>query len=429
MTCLPNPLDRGYAHGVPPTRILSDRGIRAALEQGLIQLWRLPPDKLEEAIRSPEAYNLLKRVGISGSEFLLDDKRLQPATLDVQFSEVDECALLPREWIDHPKNRIAWGFPHSFQPHSQSRIRLTERIEMPAARYGFLGPMVEARSSLRRLGCYSADSSFFTDQVSSYIEIGNFGPNAIHIPVEERFAQLFFAVHPFRDREYGSEAWLLAKKKGCRLGEQIRSLDMGVQVQTEEQLRLLERLGHLKVSPELKTYRGMVLVHASNVASRMKEIEGGIDFSKRGQYRKEDLLEPINIHQGYQVGLEHVVVETLEQFELSPHVGIWFMDNPWFGEESFDPSVEADYRHTAWQRQMPGDVKFTYLKEGWVDQGYTGGFSRQPKWASGREIRPGMVLGFGLVYFFPKPPLHAYGDAALGSQYRGATETVFAAKK
>ncbi len=65
------------------------------------------------------------------------------------------------------------------------------------------------------------------------------------------------------------------------------------------------------------------------------------------------------------------------------------------------------------------------LSEGWIDPGYKGGFSRQPKWVSfegnKRIVRPGDVLGFGQVYYFPNGVERPYGTA--GNNWQGNMST------
>lgn len=180
----------------------------------------------------------------------------------------------------------------------------------------------------------------------------------------------------------------------------------------------------MKVSPKLKTSHGRILVHASSTAYRMKKIDGGITFSKRDSYKKEDLLEPIDISKGYTVQpFEHLVIETVESFELSDNRGILFWDN--LTKLVFDNNGGRYKPKNRPGRFIP-NLGLIHLIDGWIDPGYNGVFSRQPKWLTGRTIYPGDAIGYGQVFFFPTGVNRSYGSASLDSQYKDKTETAFA---
>ena len=84
-------------------------------------------------------------------------------------------------------------------------------------------------------------------------------------------------------------------------------------------------------------------------------------------------------------------------------------------------------------RTPPGDrldprseLKLLNMSEGWVDPGYTGCFSRQPKTfqTAGHTIREGDVLGHGLIIFFANGVQRPYGSKELGNHYQSKTKTV-----
>ncbi|MBI4150968.1 hypothetical protein HY492_02470 [Candidatus Woesearchaeota archaeon] len=331
------------------------------------------------------------------------------------------CHDLPDEILpvkEFPQSSLRRGY--TLQPRSVNELIMTETIWMP---FDFISPSIEARSSLRRLGCYSPTQGryFFTSEDGLHIELGNFGHNEIRVGKNDRLAQLFFKVAPFTDTYDCLPADFYDRPEECKaLGERVRALDMGIQITKSKHLGELVREGHLKVTPELHAHTGLIKVHAGDVAYRMRKIDGGIVFKDRAKYSDSDLLEPIDIKKGYVAKpFEHVIVPTRESFELSPHVGIRFWDSL-IGMPQKHNSVLLS--KNLW------NLDFMNLTDGWFDPGYKGGCSRQPKWLTGRSIYPGACLGYGQVFWFPNGVETPYGSIALGSQYQGQEKTVFAKK-
>ncbi len=389
---LPNPLDKKY----PSIRILSDRGIRQALDYGMIKV-------------HPSLEN--------------DAKRIQPATLDVKLCNIDEAWGLP----DESGNAKRWGENQTFYARNMMTANLTEAVDIgqlsKTGFHEFFGLSTEARSSLRRLGCYISNPGFFftTADNQSQVEIGNFSHNDIHFEKGDRIAQIFFHARPFQDYGILSFGTDEEQKEARKKGEMIRSLDMGIEVRSNRQLRELQSKGFFEIFPKLELRRGSICVHASRTAYRMKKIEGGIIFKDRDKYSPDVLLEPIDISKGYAIRqFEHIIIETEEQLKLSPHIGIRFWDNLRFITEGM-----KSYRHLRDVEESAQNIEFSSLTDGWVDPGYVGGFSRQPKWLGKRIVHPGDVVGFGQVFFFPNGVGKAYGDASLGSQYLGKGKTEF----
>ncbi len=381
---LPGTLDRAYKG----TRILSDRGIRQALEMGLITIC----PQIDEA------------------------ERIQPATLDVKISRIEFLDTFGEEDGRKPQQRI-------IPAKSKVMVKLTESIETFRP---FISIRAEARSSVRRLGLFSANPSlFYTNNESSHIEIGNFSQNDVAFEYGNRIAQLFFIVDPFRDLpiyEGDNPIYsLLPHEEYADVGEKVRSLDMGVEISEDGGINDLAKL--MNVSP-LQCYKGMVLVHAGNTAYRMKSLGKPIDFSNRSAYSNEELLEPIDIRKGYEIRpFEHIIIETAEKFELSDKVGIWFWDNLRFAEELKSYSHMRLPRILENLQMAMANTMLTTLPEGWIDPGYEGGFSRQPKWASSaRTVKPGDIVGFGQAFYFPNGVENPYG-AIKGSQWQGNLRT------
>jgi deoxycytidine triphosphate deaminase len=404
MTSLPDPYNYDDDNrGASPTRILSDRGIKDAISAGLIRI---------EPGFDPEK----------------DRKRIQPASLDLVLDEVDETEPIKHSQQDGFNFKHAFLNRRTFPGRYVSTATLTEILwfgQLQNEQPLMLCPSMEARSSVRRLGGYIYHPGLcITAADRTQIEIGNFSCNSMHFSQGERVAQAIFTVRPRADY-----LWTLMHDpdhipKPLEIGEKVRALDMGVEVRDAAQIRMLQREGYMKITPSIKTTRGSLLVHASDTAYRMRKIDGGIDFSKRDSYPKEDLLEKIDISCGYIVQpFEHIIIETIEQMELSPNVGIRFWDN--ILQSMYNDRLRRkDYKHM--MKDWGQNSGMISLSDGWIDPGYKGGFSRQPKWLTGRRIYPGAAIGFGQVFFFPNGVGKAYGDASLGSQYQGKGETQFA---
>ncbi|MBU4502154.1 MAG: hypothetical protein KKA79_06155 [Nanoarchaeota archaeon] len=361
-------------------RILSDKGIQQAINLGLIKI--KPSDDLKK-----------------------NRKRIQPATLDVKLKKIS---------VSKPINMDKYSQDVSskrttLQAGYISDVELTERISLTYPE--FMRVAYEARSSVRRLGGFIPyqGKSFFSCGKNSRLKIGNFSSNNIHFKKEDRVAQLFFTVFPFQDHG----AICSPNYEGIRnIAEKIRSLDMGRTISKNNHLKSLQEKGLMNISPKLKTYRGLIKVHASDKGYKIKKINEGLDFNKKGRYSEEELLEPIDISKGYKVKpSEHIIIETLEKFELSPHVGIRFWDN-------FPNQVSLKDKY------FLDNLETYVLTDGWIDPGYNGGFSRQPKWV-GKTVYPGDSIGFGQVFYFPKGVNVAYGNDKLGSQYQNNEKTKF----
>lgn len=389
---LPDPLDRHYPHSYDrkdAPRMLTDRGIRQALETGII--------KIDPPLDTT------------------DSKRIQPATLDVKFLKVDDYESIGNSEIrKHTEN-------NTIQSGTAATVELTEMINFESINYDsssqiLLQPSVETRSTIRILGLYAMihGSPFINGPEHRHIEIGNLGPNDIRLE-EDRIAQIFFRLDPFLDYLitscYGGEG------KPLEEGEKLRALDMGVECIRDEDLENLEKSGYMKISPKLRYKEGKLLVHADNTAYRMKTIPEGIIFSQR---EIEEFFEPVDISNGYTIKpFENIIVPTQESFELSPHVGIRFVDNVVDGidvRSLYDASNEKEYMRRITEFRKNSEL--LCLTSGWIDPGYKGGFSRQPKTLTERTIHPGDVIGFGKVVYFPNGVERPYGSGELGSQYQ-----------
>lgn len=369
-------------------RILSDRGIMQAIDFGLI---RITPD-----------------------DDMHDPARIQPASLDIKIASVEDA-----EAMNHIDSQDTLIWPDMALPSGYlSMINLTEAIDFgqfrPIDEPHYISVSTEARSSARRLGIFMANwgSLFFSGPDFAQIELGNFGPNDVRFQPGDRIAQVLFIVKPWADYIHTNMHDTDHVPKPLESGEMIRSLDMGEEVRDEAALRNLGSC--FDISPGFSVREGLIEVHASDKAYRLRKIEGGIDFSRRKEY--EGAIEEIDIRRGYTIRpYDHVFIETRESFELSTHIGIRFWDN--FAEFT----IERDFCKPTYpviQKDLMENLRLLTMTDGWIDPGYKGGFSRQPKWLTERTIYPGDVIGYGQLFFFPKGVERPYGDSALASQYQ-----------
>jgi hypothetical protein len=384
----PDPLEDSIGQHHNPIRILSDRGIRQAIEQRFIQI--IP------------------------SIDLADTTRIQPATLDVCIHDIEDAMALGR--LPH---KLIDGLVLTNE--SSSCVELTERIECTArsdAGYPFLGCVYESRSSVLRLGGFVPRAGSIIQTAShTVIEMGNLGPNNLFFDHGERIAQVFFTVDPFADL-YGIGLDLDKPLPYSDLGDRIRSLSMGVEVCTEEQVRSLAKEGYMDIAAangqQMHMQDSCILLHAGSQAYRMKEL-GNINFSSRRHLTEEDLFEPIDISRGYEIQpFEQIVIETAEIFDISPHVGVRIWDNLFIHHP--DGSI-IDYMVPDINGQGPPHHYLYRTSNGWVDPGYKGIMTRFPK-NSHRIIHPGDIIGYGQVFFFPEGVEQPYGNSNLGSQYQ-----------
>ena len=194
----------------------------------------------------------------------------------------------------------------------------------------------------------------------------------------------------------------------------MMELDKGRQVHSNRTAVKLLREGYFSVSPSAKFEKGMLVVHAGTTARVLRRpvrvvLSQKTDIS--GAFEKVRL--PYRLMPG-----EHIDVD-VEHLKLSKHIGIQFCDYVLGTSRGFSPRTsEQRLLADAWLSDMP---------DGWVDPGYKGAFSRQPKtmFSEGVVINPGDVLGHGIIVFYPRGVERPYGSAGLGSHYQNAGKTQF----
>lgn len=351
---------------------LTDRGIRQAIERGLIAFD--PP---------------------------LEDYQIQPATVDLCFDSVDSMVSMDAEG-----NRVSWRDGEIPARHE------VELLTMQSLRFqrGILFDH-ELRSSLRRLGCYSRGGGM-SDPGTGRVMVDVINPSrmAIQLSPGDKIGQMFFSFYKCDDAigyEDGENPDGLPSFS--RFAE-LLALDHGWTVTGEHWVRYLYRQGLFSVGEELELEHHLVKVHAGKTAKLLRG-GGTVDFSSRRSIDEmfDEVELPYTIRDG-----DHIMVDTKESFMLSSHIGIHFFDNAFGTRRGL----------TIFEDRRPYDFALGHMPDGWVDPGYEGSFSRQPKTHSpGMTIREGDVLGHGLVFFFPNGTERAYGNPELGSHYQNQKET------
>lgn len=362
-------------------RILSDRGIRQALDQRIITIEPSP-------------------TGL--------DRRIQAASLDICFAEVDDARPIRG---DRTRESDKTTLPAS----SFVDVNLTECIDWgrtqdhsPAE---FLYPLVEARSTFRRIGVFNQHhGNTFIFGNPDVIELGNFGPNELRVPYGMPIAQLIFAV--------GVQEPLAVSTRSRASYEKVLALDYGVEIASDAVLCRLLQEGYLEISNLISAEGGIVKVHASRWGHRMKTVGEGIDMAKISEYGQKDLFEPVDLSEGYVIKPgDHVVAEAKEMFMLSPHVALRFYENVWTDTHRSG--------HVGSHRHADQNLDFLNMNVAWFDPGYQGGYWGQPKWMTGRTLREGDCIGFGQAIFFENGVQRPYGSNGLNSHHQGKTGNEF----
>ncbi len=352
---------------------LSDRGIRQALEQKILVFD--PP---------------------------LEDGQIQPASIDLLFDHVEDAWSLPETYRTMLKNRLDVVPAHSeVELHTVQHMSWLEGLRF----------YIELRSSLRRLSCHRrVGYTLVHPEGHVAVELYNHGGLNIVLPKGGRIAQLLF----FFDKspEVGlHRAGISGCESAALAYEKLIALDHGVEIKTSKEAWRLVNEGYLKVSPRAHFEKGMLKVYAGKTARVLrKNLTVGFSSKQDISAAFDDVRLPYRLMPG-----EHLVVETREDLELSPYVGIHFFDymiGSGRGLSFFKHSPE----------RVEADFSLMSMPDGWVDPGYKGVFTRQPKtlFKEGVVINEGDLLGHGLIIFFPKGVERPYGSAGLSSHYQNS---------
>ena len=414
MAKFPNPLQDDFDLQPPQrarARILSDRGIRQAIEHGLI---RITPELNEQEQKT----------------------RIQPASLDMRLKFMEGLENLENGGKNDFEETLTLKQKRTYE------ITFTENVDpfwFRNGEYCFFGASIVPRSSVVRLGGFATNSALMRNAYEdlSMTQFSNLGPNPIPFEYGEKIGQIFFHPIPFADT-YGQMFDAGSKPKLKMSGNIVRSLDMGVEVIDESEIANLIKEGHLAIyennSQIVKMQKGFILIHATRNAWRLKQVPGGIPFARRKEYPESEILEEIDIKEGYEIKpFEHLIVKAQERFALSPHVGIKTYDNI-FNTTPEGRPIPHIYNFLKRQKTREAkDLAFRIHMETscmnvtWFDPGYSGIVTHFPK-NPGRIIKPGDVIGYAQVYYFPSGVERPYGSKELGSQYQGQSRFQLAAK-
>ncbi len=364
--------------------LLTDRGIREAQAAGMLRL-------------DPE----------------LEDKQRQPASIDLKFDEIMDGE--PVYGANRKSNLDTQGSKDTLSPKYESDVKTTNSIVLD----NLLTPFVELRSSMRRLGCYStiprvsatyAPEAQKTGGYGMAVEIVNYSDMSIRLNKGDRIAQLMlFFDSPAKELLDNPNVYLTpnASKEDYKRHLEI---DHGYEVESNSELRSLASKGYFGVEPGLSIYKGLLAVHAGNRA-RVLRYSGLVDFSSK--LKMSEFYEEVELPYRMKPG-ELIDVDTVESLHLSKHIGIIFHSEYLF--KNFFTSRKAI-------DMGKSDSLLTLKWDGWIDPGYSGGFSRQPKtyYKEGKIIKPGDVLGYGSVFFFPEGVERPYGSSGLESHYQNGS--------
>lgn len=361
-----------------PLFYLTDRGIRQAVERGFLRFD--PP---------------------------LEDRQVQPASVDL-FLDSFEGVFRTEAY----EGELRRGDGLVIPGQHETTLRATQTIDWVPP-LGFHG---ELRSSLRRLACYTPVGNIHLDSVPNgskmLLEVNNQSLIDLVMSPGDKFAQALFTFYKtddayFFERDgYDSGG---AGQQFARFGE-LRQLDHGWTVTDECWLRWLHEENYFQVLPEFVNERQLLRVHAGSTARVLRD-RICVDFSSRKSI--DDAFETVELPYRLMPG-EHIVVDTRESLKLSPHVGVHFYDN-----------LLGTTRGITHRSPRQRDFPLSCLPDGWVDPGYEGTFSRQPKTLDeeGVVISPGDVLGHGVVIFYPNGVGREYGSEGLNSHYQHQTRT------
>jgi deoxycytidine triphosphate deaminase len=365
-----------------PSLVLNDRGMRQAFDQGRIY------------VDTP-----------------IDDKQIQPASLDCRLSVIErnftppsmECFGKP-EWDNHPFSIPKYGLVD---------VSFTQHFKWDT---DFWFPQPLLRSSLGRVGVapfVSAVANFYHHRkndlplVKSGIQAANYSPNHIRLKQNDRFCQLMWHLQFNRSGFYEDLEPSIDKYLNC-----VKELETGMQVLNERAVREMCDAGLFSMEPFFSLRNGLLELHASSEAYRFKDV-GYVDISEK----RKDLLEPVDITGGYtpKPG-EHLLVKAAETINLSEKIGVHFLERPFGAMVQTEREMQRGW-HVA---------NTTLVNAAWFDPGYNGIYMAHIKNTQDLykdvQIRPGDLIGLGVVYYYPNGVERPYGSEELGSHYQGARD-------
>ena len=360
----------------------------------------------DRGIKEAEAQNMLR------IDPKLSDKQRQPASLDLKFKGIEDAEAVNGSFESDDFYRYNSAlFPgYETTVDTQSSIMFDD----------ILKPFTELRSSMRRLGCYltlplmQAGGGWGPLGFGNYniaLDIVNHSPLPIKLRKGDRIAQLMVFFDSFSNKELAGKNIFLNSNVSKDDYKMHLELDHGYEVLSQSEIKALSSKGYFKVEPELSLRKNLIKVRAGKTARIITRSEPVV-FSKRPKFT--ELCTEVELPYKLKPG-EFIDVDTAESMNLSRNIGLIF-----YSEYLFTKFVTS-------KRKIDigvADHRLAYKWDGWIDPGYTGPFSRQPKtyFKEGKLIRPGDVLGYGRIYFFPTGVERKYGSSGLASQYQNGAD-------
>ena len=340
----------------------------------------------------------------------LEDSQIQPASIDLFFDGVEDYSqVMAVKEKPHGNDSILY-------PGFSTDVAATQSVHL----YGILSATVELRSSLRRLGCYRRVPSVMSAGLghSGYesfrigLDIVNPANIAIKLKKGDKIAQMLVMFDGPTEKELlNDNIYFIHDKTEYR---KYLDLDHGMEINETNEITKLSARGYFSIFPAEKFRKGFLEVHAAERAFVLKDrVE--VDFNARKSL--EDRLKEVSLPYKVKPG-EFVMVDTMEKMDLSENIGIQF----------YNAVASLTLRDFDRFSKSLADSQLRGIYDGWVDPGYKGAFSRQPRtyYYNGVTIKKGDVLGYGRIIFFPNGVERSYGSKGLNSHYQNAERTYVA---
>jgi deoxycytidine triphosphate deaminase len=360
----------------------------------------------DRGIKDAEAQNMLR------IDPKVNSKQRQPASIDLKFKRIDDAEAVNGAF----KSYDSYRYNSALFPGYETTVNTQSSIMFD----NILKPFVELRSSMRRLGCYLPIPAMQAGDGWGPLGFGNYNialdiVNHSTIPIKlhrgDRIAQLMVFFNSFSREDLDNKNILLNPNLSKDDYKMHLDLDHGYDVLSQGEIRALSSKGYFKVEPELSMRKGLIKVRAGKTARIITRSEPVV-FSKRPKF--SELCTEVELPYRLKPG-EFIDVDAAESMDLSRNIGITFHSEYLF--TNFLASKKKIEIGAA-------DYKLALKWDGWIDPGYKGPFSRQPKtyFKAGKLIKPGDVLGYGRIYYFPAGVERMYGHSGLYSQYQGGTD-------
>lgn len=337
--------------------VLSDRGIEEAIKIGEIQVSN------QERVLSREA-PLLQPASL---DLVLDadqrDRTTEPLPLLERLSNMPYADPLQH----HPE--VGSNFV-TFWPGFATKSKLDTVLRYQSS----LEPILEIRSTMRRHGLDKLLQGGNTPENHSSVVIHNMVDFPVSVEIGSKLCQAIWK-----------------RKNEERKAAQVRDLNPGEGyiVTKDEEIHALVQSGEIYIDGRTAMVQdGMLCFYAGTREARNKSRHVIItkDNRKHGVEMTYDEKDTHIFNAG-----EFIEIETNRKMGLSGRVAIQVQSLP-----------------------EDGEVRGV----GWIDPGYQGPFSIQPKtYEPEKHIKAGQLVAVGRVMFFPHGVRRAYGSTEVGSQY------------